>query len=80
MCLDAGSDAYRADVITRLDGYLSVVERLAAEFDALHVRTQDAWRAVLAVYPPPTWCEEPVHPSADGHYVMANALLKTLRF
>jgi len=80
MCLGDCADAYCANVLERLPGYLAVTEKLAAEFGALHVRTQDAWRRVLSVYPAKTWCDEPVHPNADGHYVMANALLETLGF
>jgi lysophospholipase L1-like esterase len=80
MSLDHGRDTVEGDALRRLDGYLAVVAKLAAEFDALHVRTQDAWLRVLAEVPASHWCNEPVHPNADGHYVMANAVLSTLGF
>lgn len=80
MSLQRGQANAEGDVLERLDGYLAVVAKLAAEFDALHVKTQDAWLKVLAHVPPQCFCTEPVHPSADGHFVMANALLETLGF
>ncbi len=80
MCLGDCADAYCSDVLGRLPGYLAAVEKLAGEFGALHVKTQAAWESVLRVYPASNWCDEPVHPNADGHYVMANALLEVLGF
>jgi lysophospholipase L1-like esterase len=80
MALAADGDAYRAEVLDRLPGYLAVVAKLAAEFEAIHVRTQEAWRRVLATYPASGWCDEPVHPNNDGHFVMASALLAALGF
>ena len=80
MSLERGQGTPEAHVLDLLDGYLDVVARLAVDYDALHVKTQDAWLRVLEVLPPSNWCNEPVHPSADGHLVMANALLETLGF
>jgi lysophospholipase L1-like esterase len=80
MSLEHGQDTPQGDVLRRLDGYLAVVDKLAVEFGALHVKTQDAWLRVLRHVPPEHWCGEPVHPNTDGHFVMANALLQTLGF
>lgn len=80
LSLDHGRETIEGDALRRLDGYLAVVARLAAEFEALHVPTQAAWQRVLAVHPPAEWCPEPVHPTVHGHLVIAHALLTTLGF
>ena len=80
LSLEHGQATAEGDVLTRLDSYLGVVERLAAEYQAIHVRTQDAWLRVLREVPSSRWCGEPVHPNGDGHLVMANALLAAVKF
>lgn len=80
MSLEHGQETQQGEVLKRLDGYLEVVAKLAEEFDAIHVKTQDAWLKVLPHYPAEQWCNEPVHPNPHGHFVMANALLESLGF
>lgn len=80
MSLRHGADHPEAEVLRRLEGYLAVVDKLAADYDALHVKTQDAWLKVLRHVPQEHWCQEPVHPNVHGHLVLANALLTTLGF
>jgi len=80
MSLEHGQATAQGEVLRRLEGYLEVVERLAADYDAVHVKTQDAWLKVLPHVPQAHWCNEPVHPNVHGHLVLANALLSALGF
>ncbi len=80
LSLEHGRDSDQGRVLALLEGYLAVVERLAADYDALHVKTQAAWLRVLGQLPPEHWCGEPVHPNPDGHLVIANALLEVLGY
>lgn len=78
LSLDHGRPTGEGEVLARLEGYLAVVERLAAEFGALHCGMQAAWLGILPHHPAGEWCPEPVHPNARGHLVMAEVLLRTL--
>jgi lysophospholipase L1-like esterase len=60
------------------DRYVEVVAGLAAEFDAVHVPTQQAFDAVLAVSPPGNWADDRVHPGLPGHAVIADAFLRAI--
>ncbi len=80
MSLEHGQETHQGEVLKRLDGYLAVVDKLAGEYGALHVKTQDAWLKVLPHHPQAEWCNEPVHPNVDGHLVIAHAVLSTLGY
>ncbi|MCC7493300.1 MAG: SGNH/GDSL hydrolase family protein [Fimbriimonadaceae bacterium] len=80
MSLQHGQDNLEAEVLHRLEGYLEVVARLAVDYQAVHVKTQEAWLRVLRHFPPAHWCGEPVHPNAHGHLVIANAVLQAVGF
>jgi lysophospholipase L1-like esterase len=67
-----------AAVLAHLPAYLAVVEQLAAEFDALHVRTHAAFQQQLRFRPAAAFCPEPVHPFPSGHMVIAHELLGAL--
>jgi lysophospholipase L1-like esterase len=60
------------------DRYGEVVAKLAAEFGALHIPTQQAFDAVLAVSAPGDWADDRVHPGLPGHAVIADAFLSTI--
>ena len=60
------------------DRYVTVVGKLAAEFGALHVRTQAAFDRVLASTPATQWADDRVHPNLPGHAVIANAFLAAI--
>jgi lysophospholipase L1-like esterase len=60
------------------DRYVEVVGELAAKFDAVHVRTQQAFDAVLAVSAPDFWADDRVHPGLPGHAVIADAFLRAI--
>ncbi len=80
LSLEHGQETHQGEVLKRLDGYLAVVDKLAGEYGALHVKTQDAWLKVLPHHPQAEWCNEPVHPNVDGHLVIAHAVLSTLGY
>lgn len=61
----------------RSDRYGLVVRRLAEEFDAVNVRTQDAFDAVLESSDPSGWAPDRIHPELPGHAVIAQAFLRT---
>ncbi len=67
-----------AAVLARLPAYLDAVERLAAKFGALHVRTHAAFQRQLRMRPASDFCPEPVHPFQSGHFVIAHELLAAL--
>lgn len=60
------------------DRYVAVARELAVEFDALLIRTQDAFDRVLAHRPPSHWSPDRVHPNAAGHAVIAGAYLSAV--
>ncbi|HCT79415.1 MAG TPA: GDSL family lipase [Micromonosporaceae bacterium] len=60
------------------DRYGLVVEKLAGEFDAVHVRTQQAFDRVLAVTQPLDWADDRIHPNVAGHAVIAQAYLDAI--
>jgi hypothetical protein len=61
-----------------LNGYLEVVEKLAKEFDALHVYTHEKFQQQLCHRPASHFCPEPVHPYPSGHMIIALSLLEVL--
>ena len=65
-------------VLSMLTGYLDVVEKLAQEFDALHVYTHEKFQEQLRHRPASYFCPEPVHPYPNGHMIIALALLEVL--
>jgi lysophospholipase L1-like esterase len=73
---DAGSR--RALVLELLPRYLEVVQKLAAEFNAIHVRTHAAFQEQLRYRAADTFCPEPVHPNLAGHRVIAHAVLRAV--
>jgi lysophospholipase L1-like esterase len=70
------TDAMRA----RMDEYGAIVQKLADEFDATFVNTQDAYNAVLTHLYPATLAWDRVHPGAGGHMVLARAFLNAVGF
>lgn len=60
------------------DRYCAVVAKLAGEFEALHVKTQEAFNAALATTTPGDWADDRVHPNLPGHAVIAQAFLDVI--
>ena len=74
--LDAGRMYFRAYI----DGYIAVVHRLAAEFDAILVRTQAALDEAMEAQPPAVWAADRIHPDLPGHAVIARAFLAAVGY
>jgi lysophospholipase L1-like esterase len=77
---DRNENSARKRVLDYLPEYISVVDKMAAEFDALQVKTQDLFQEQLKYRPADYFCPEPVHPYASGHHVIALGLLDKLNW
>ena len=73
---DRCENSFRKTVLDLLPEYIAVVDKMAAEFDALQVKTQDLFQEQLKYRPADYFCPEPVHPYASGHHVIALGLLE----
>lgn len=76
--VESNAETHRGKVLGLLPEYLSVVQALAQEFGAVHVRAHEAFQAQLRYRPAELFCPEPVHPNLTGHLVLAHALLTQL--
>ena len=74
--LTAGWMYFRAYI----DSYIEVVHRLAAEYDAILVRTQVAFDAAMEAQPPAAWAADRIHPDLPGHAVIARAFLAAVGY
>jgi lysophospholipase L1-like esterase len=72
------TDGRQGEVLQRLPAYLEIVHRLAEEYDAISVRTHEAFQEQLRYRPASQFCPEPVHPNLAGHLVIAHTLLRQL--
>ena len=80
MITETDPNTHEGKVMSILPEYLSVVERMADEFEARHVRTHERFQEQLRYRPQSYFCAEPVHPNASGHMVIALALLDILEW
>jgi lysophospholipase L1-like esterase len=64
----------------QMDSYGAAVRQIAAEYDAILVRTQAAFDTALASSTPDDWADDQIHPNAAGHAVIALSLLKAIAF
>ena len=74
--LTAGWMYFRAYI----DSYIEVVHRLAAEYDAILVRTQAAFDVAMEAQPPAAWAADRIHPDLPGHAVIARAFLAAVGY
>jgi len=77
---DTDSGSTRSQVLDKLTGFLNAVDRLAKEFDTLHVRTHELFAEQLKYRVPDDFCNEPVHVHTSGHLVIAHGLLTALKW
>jgi lysophospholipase L1-like esterase len=75
---DTDTGSFRGRVLQLLPEYLSVVEKLSKQFDALHVKTHEKFVEQLKYRRAGGFCPEPVHPYLSGHGVIALGLLEVL--
>ncbi len=71
-------DDHQAAVLDLLPRYLEIAHGLAREFEARFVRTQSAFVSYLQHYPTDHLSQEPVHPNATGHMIIAHAWLEIM--
>ncbi|HVL23921.1 MAG TPA: SGNH/GDSL hydrolase family protein [Thermomicrobiales bacterium] len=57
-----------------------VARKLADEFGAVNVRTQEAFDAALASTESCDWADDRIHPNLAGHAVIAQAFLRAIGF
>jgi lysophospholipase L1-like esterase len=62
------------------DRYCAVVRRVAGDFGARCVRTQEAFDSVLSSTPAKEWADDRVHPGLAGHAVIAQAFLRAIGY
>ncbi|AGL14267.1 SGNH/GDSL hydrolase family protein [Actinoplanes sp. N902-109] len=60
------------------DRYCLAAREIAAEFQAVGVRTQDAFDDVLRSTVPADWADDRIHPHRPGHAVIAQAFLTAI--
>jgi len=78
---DRDSGSFRSRVLQHLPKYLRTVQRMAAKYRARHVRTHRLFQELLKRHRADHFCpDEPVHPNASGHLVIAHAWLTALGF
>lgn len=63
-----------------MDAYGLVARKVASEFEAITIRTQEAFDAALKTTTPETWANDKVHPYLPGHAVIALAYLRAIEF
>lgn len=69
-------DPFRA----KMSEYGLVARKIAADFGALDVRTQEAFDVALRSTSPADWAEDRVHPNTPGHAIIAMAFLRVIGF
>src|SRR5258706_8742126 len=71
----------RNDMMRRLmDVYGQTVCGIAAEFNAVLVRTQEAFDEAMTTTPGLFWAPDRIHPEGPGHAILALAFLRALDF
>lgn len=63
-----------------MDDYGLVARRIAAEFGAIDIRTQEAFDKALETTVPEDWAGDKIHPNLPGHAVIALAYLRAIGF
>jgi len=71
----ANPDSFKRwrDQVERL---IAVVERLATDYNAVHVRTQDVFDVAARAVSPEHWIWDGVHPLPQGHELIVRAWLE----
>lgn len=71
---DKREGSYRAKVAATLPAYIKAVAELAAEWKTGFLDLNAVFARQLQFHHPDVFCEEPVHPNATGHLLMAEAV------
>jgi lysophospholipase L1-like esterase len=62
----------------QMDTYGQAARKLAEEFGAVNVRTQEAFDAALETTTPDHWANDRIHPNLEGHAIIALAFLRAI--
>ncbi|WDE99393.1 GDSL-type esterase/lipase family protein [Lentisphaera profundi] len=62
----------------KIDQFRLIVAKLAKEFDAIHIKTQDAFDAKVKLTPAEYWLWDGIHPLPQGHELMARLWLEAI--
>lgn len=63
---------------SKIDQFGAIVARLAKEFDAIHIKTQQTYDAKLKFAPAEYWIWDGIHPLPQGHELMARLWLDAI--
>ena len=75
----AVADSFRATVHETLPAYIAAVDRMGVKYDTLRVKTHDLFHARFPHQHPSVYFpNEPVHPNAAGHLLIAEAVYDIL--
>ncbi|MEO7912410.1 MAG: SGNH/GDSL hydrolase family protein [Roseiflexaceae bacterium] len=64
----------------QMDTYGAAVRQIAADYDAVLVRSQAAFDTALASTTPNGWADDSIHPNPPGHAIIGLAFLKAIGF
>ena len=78
MSRDRMKDSYRAQILRTLPGYMDAVHRLSRKYKTRLVKTHDLFQKQLKHHKLAVFSTEPIHPNSAGHFLMAEAIYKTL--
>jgi lysophospholipase L1-like esterase len=70
------NDPFRA----KMDQYGKAARKIAADFGAVNIRTQEAFDLALQHTKPDDWAADRVHPNTPGHAIIAMAYLRAIDF
>jgi lysophospholipase L1-like esterase len=62
----------------RMQEFREVVSKLAREFDAVHIRTQEAFEAAAQATSGGDWLHDGIHPTGKGHRLITKQWLKAV--
>jgi len=63
-----------------MDEYGLIARKIAEEFGAIGIRTQEAFDRALASQPASAWADDQIHPGLPGHAIIALAYLRAIGF
>ncbi len=78
MCREPAAGQYEKDVLLVLNDYLRIVGKLSVDYNTRLVKTHEIFQRQLDFHDPSKFCQEPVHPNHTGHFLIADAVYKSL--
>ena len=75
---DEMEDSFRTKVLKIIPEYISAVSALSKKYKTLHVNTHESFQQLIKYQHPDSYCNEPVHPFAAGHLMIAEEVYKAL--